>query len=148
MSLRPSAAPSACLPGCCRPCALLPGGSGGGEVRRYNENQQSVRPTDESALRTRTQSEPPRRQQQLEQQKQALWRLAQPGGRTETAEPWPTPIAFSTTLLARLFTTFRHVPKYQKKNIDIPKRRWIGELSQGNAGVRRKERREGKKALR
>ena len=87
-------------PPVCRAAVVLapsfpPGGGGGGEVRRYNENQQSVRPsvrpTDESALRTRTQSEPPRRQQQqLEQQKQALWRLAQPGGRTETAEPWPT----------------------------------------------------------
>ena len=111
-------APSACLPGCCRPCALLP------SRRRRRRSQAlqreptirpSVRPPDGRKRVTHAHAEPPRRQQQLEQQKQALWRLAQPGGRTETAEPWPTPIAFSTTLLVRLVLTFRHVPKYQNK---------------------------------
>ena len=98
-------------PPVCRAAVVLapsfPPGGGGGEVRRYNENQQSVRPsarpTDESALRTRTQSELPRRRQQLEQQKQALWRLAQPGGRTGTAEPWPTRSHFQPRCLLDYF---------------------------------------------
>ena len=84
------------------------------------------------------------RQQQLEQQKQALWRLAQPGG-TETTEPWPTRSHFQSCPNTRcLFDYFSLIDilKYTKYSNNMTYRRWFGELSQGNAGARRKEGRE------
>ena len=84
------------------------------------------------------------RQQQLEQQKQALWRLAQPGG-TETTEPWPTRSHFqscpNTRCLLDYFSLI-DILKYTKYSNNMTYRRWFGELSQGNAGARRKEGRE------